>query len=189
MSITHSRVVLMFLFPLSRWAYILNVTAFFFPFDQKKGLTFCLAWKCCRGRTIAYVRAANAKRHCQKKKYRKKYLLVMKISFATKSKVKQHAELDRFWQWMSFTGDTPLLMALKHLEPNPHHHCWWHHTWGWRPKRIGYSQWVIPIQGIDRATFRMLGIKDSSFLWFYLRRRKSVFSHSWLAWRDQVSSN
>lgn len=62
------------------------------------------------------------------------------------------------------------------------------HGGGWSPKMMGYSQRVILIEGIERVAFRMLGIKDFFFLRDYLRRRKSVFSQSWLAWQDQVSS-
>lgn len=55
-------------------------------------------------------------------------------------------------------------------------------------KWIGHPWRLILIQGIERAVLRMLGIKELSFSWDYLRRRKSVFRQSWLAQRDQLPS-
>lgn len=116
MSITHSRVMFMFLFPLSPPAYILNVKPFFPCLIKTEGL-FCLRWKCCWGRTSTYVRVANANGAVKKQISLKKYFLVMKISFATKSEVEQHLESDLFWQQ---TRDSLLLMALKRLQPDWH---------------------------------------------------------------------
>lgn len=48
----------------------------------------------------------------------------------------------------------------------------------WDTKWIGRPWWLILIQGIERAALRMLGSKELSFSWDYLRRRKSVFSQS-----------
>lgn len=58
----------------------------------------------------------------------------------------------------------------------------------WGTKWIGHPWRLILIQGIERAVLRMLGIKELSFSWDYLRRRKSVFRRSWLAPRDQLPS-
>lgn len=45
-------------------------------------------------------------------------------------------------------------------------------------------QWVILIQGIERATLRMLSIKELPVSRDYLRGRKSVFRQTWLARQD-----
>lgn len=79
MSITRSRVVLMFLFPLPRPAYILNVKPFFFCLIKKKFI-FCLLWNCCRGQTSAFVSVAKPNGAVKKQISQKMYFLVTKCT-------------------------------------------------------------------------------------------------------------
>lgn len=110
MSITHSRVMLMFLFPPSRPAYILNVKPlFFFVWSKEKAWNFIL-WKCCRGRTDTYVRVANAN-----------------------SVVKKNHQKNIFGGWKSVLQQTARLSSTLNqiccdsrlLTTKQIHHLWW----------------------------------------------------------------
>lgn len=75
---------------------------------------------------------------------------------------------------------------LNHFERN---WCWWYIVSDMEMVHVETQngldiEWVILIQGIERATLRMLSIKELSVSRDYLRGRKSVFRQSWLARQD-----
>lgn len=137
MSITHSRVVLMFLFPPSRPAYILNVKPlFFFIWSKEKAWNFIL-WKCYRGRTDTYVRVANPN-SVVKKKTPKKVVLGDENQFCNKQQswaarwIKSVVTADCLQQSRSTIVDGFKASRTRLMSTAP---WYWRHAWEVKPKK------------------------------------------------------